>query len=180
MQAVAFRLRVMVPVANVLRKPNHTKKKNPAGDWTARAESYPPPPKKKKRNAKEKKKRILELSPRKQDRRRTYFITPSLWRLQPLYRPNQPSVKTRADHHIQVANRTLWPASAPEANWHHGLCTLRLQRSRTDGPPHPPGLSRLAETETPVYGRRMSQPLTSCGERRKTCAAPPNSWQHVD
>ena len=22
-----------------------------------------------------------------------------------------------------------WPASAPEANWHHGLCTLRLQRS---------------------------------------------------
>ena len=29
------------------------------------------------------------------------------------------------------------------------------------------------------YGRRMSQPPTSCGERRKTCAAPPNSWQHV-
>ena len=30
------------------------------------------------------------------------------------------------------------------------------------------------------YGRRMSQPPTSCGERRKTCAAPPSSWQHVD
>ena len=28
--------------------------------------------------------------------------------------------------------------------------TLRLQRRRTDGPPHPPGVSRLAETETPV------------------------------
>ena len=44
----------------------------------------------------------------------------------------------------------LWPASAPEVNWHHGLCTLRLQRRGTDGPPHPPRLSRLAETETPV------------------------------
>ena len=29
-------------------------------------------------------------------------------------------------------------------------------------------------------GRRMSQPPTSWGEWRKTCAAPPNSWQHVD
>ena len=67
-----------------------------------------------------------------------------------LYWPNQPSGKTWADHYIQVANRTLWPASAPEANWHHGLCTLRLQRSGTDGPPHPPGLFHLAETETPV------------------------------
>ena len=27
--------------------------------------------------------------------------------------------------------------------------------------------------------RRMSQP-PSCGERRKTCAAPPKSWQNVD
>ena len=26
----------------------------------------------------------------------------------------------------------------------------------------------------------MSQPPTSCGEQRKTCAAPPNPWQHVD
>ena len=32
----------------------------------------------------------------------------------------------------------------------HGLCTLQLQRSRTDGPPHPPGLFRLAATETSV------------------------------
>ena len=31
-----------------------------------------------------------------------------------------------------------------------------------------------------TYGRRMSQPPTSCGEWRKTCDAPPNSWQHVD
>ena len=77
----------------------------------------------------------------------------SHWRLQPLNwpnQPNEPSGKTWANHYIQVANRTLWPASAPEAKWRHGLCTLRLQISRTDGPPHPPGLSHLAETETPV------------------------------
>ena len=48
------------------------------------------------------------------------------------------------------SNRTLWPASAPEANWHHRLSTLRLQRSGTDGPLHPPGVFKLAETETPV------------------------------
>ena len=30
------------------------------------------------------------------------------------------------------------------------------------------------------YGCRMSQPPTSCGEPQKTCATPPNSWQHVD
>ena len=89
------------------------------------------------------------------------------------------SLARRADHYIQVANRPLRPASTPEAIWHHGLCTLRLQRSRTDGPPHPPGLSHLAETDT-SYGRRMSQPPTSCGEQRKTCTTPPNSWQHVD
>ena len=74
----------------------------------------------------------------------------SHWRLQPLYWPNQPSGKTWTDHYIQVANSTLWPASTSEVNWHHGLCTLRLQRSRTDGPPHSKGLSHPAETETPV------------------------------
>ena len=36
-----------------------------------------------------------------------------------------------------------WPVSAPEVNWHHGLCTMQLQRSTTDGPLHPPGLSHL-------------------------------------
>ena len=30
------------------------------------------------------------------------------------------------------------------------------------------------------YGRRLSQPPTSCGEQQKTCSTPPNSWQHVD
>ena len=68
-------------------------------------------------------------------------------RLQPLYRPKQPSGKTWADHYIQLANMTLWPARAPEVKWHHGLSTLQLQRSRTDDPP---GLFHLAETETPV------------------------------
>ena len=36
-----------------------------------------------------------------------------------------------------------------------------------------------AKNRDTSYGRRMSLPPTSCGERRKTCAAPPNSWQHV-
>ena len=35
-------------------------------------------------------------------------------------------------------------------NWHHGLCTLCLHRSRTDGPPHPLGLFLLAATQTLV------------------------------
>ena len=62
------------------------------------------------------------------------------WRPQPFHRPDQPSGKTWADHYTQAANSTMQPASAPIANWHHGLCTLWLQRSKTDGPPHPPGL----------------------------------------
>ena len=31
-----------------------------------------------------------------------------------------------------------------------------------------------------LWPQDESTPPTSCGERRKTCAAPPNSWQHVD
>ena len=46
-----------------------------------------------------------------------------------------------------VACERTWTA---EANWHHGLCTLWLQRSGTDGPPHRPRLSHLVETATPV------------------------------
>ena len=69
------------------------------------------------------------------------------------FRPHQPTGKTWTDHYIQVANRTLWPASTPEVNWHHGLCSLRLQRSRTDNPPHPPRLPHLGETETPVMAK---------------------------
>ena len=72
------------------------------------------------------------------------------WRLQPVFVPNQSSGKTWADHYIQDVNRKLLRMSAPEANWHHGLCTLWLQRSGTDGPPHPPGLFHLAVTETTV------------------------------
>ena len=104
----------------------------------------------------------------------------SHWGLQPLYWPNQPSGKTWTDHYIQAENRTLWPVSTPEANWHHGLCTLRLQRRGTDGPPHPPGLLHLAKTRDTSYGCRMSQTPTSCGEWRKTWATPPTSWQHTD
>ena len=131
----------------------------------------------------------------------------SMWLLLYYYYYNQPSGKTWADHYIQVANRTLWPASTPEANWHHGRCTLRLQRSGTDSPPHPPGLSHLAETETPVMaagwvnhqqavgnggrsaphhpipGNMWTEGLSTADrpqKRKKTCTAPPNSWQHVD
>ena len=31
-----------------------------------------------------------------------------------------------------------------------------------------------------LWPRNESTSPTSCGERRKTCAAPPSSWQHVD
>ena len=115
------------------------------------------------------------------NRQKCQLMEKSQWRLHPLNWPNQPSGKTWVSHYIQVANRTLWPASAPEANWHHGLCTQWLQRSRTDGPPHPPGLSHLAETETPVWPqdesttnklwgmakdlRRTTQFLATCGLR---------------
>ena len=101
----------------------------------------------------------------------------SHWRLQPLYWPNQSSGKTRTDHYIQVANWTLWPASTPETNWHHGLCDCKeaeqtIHHIRQDCP--------IWRKQRHSYGRRMSQQPTSCGERRKTCAAPPKSWQHVD
>ena len=103
----------------------------------------------------------------------------SHWRLQPHNWPSQPSGKTWANHYIQVANRTLWPASAPEANWHHGLCTLRLQRSRTDGPPHPPGLSHPAETETPVMAAgwvNHQQAVGNSGRPAPHHTIPGNMW----
>ena len=49
------------------------------------------------------------------------------------------------------------------------------RRSATSSRAVPSGRNRDA-----IYGRRMSQPLTSCGGRRKTCVAPANSWQHLD
>ena len=103
----------------------------------------------------------------------------SRWRLQPLHWPYQPSGKTWADHYIQVANRTLWPVSALEANWHYGLCTLRLQRSRTDGPQHPPGLSHLAETETPVMATGWVNHQQAVGNGRRPAQLHPipgNMW----
>ena len=67
----------------------------------------------------------------------------------------------------------------PEANWHHGLCTLRLQRSGTDGPPHPPGLSHLAETETPVMATRWvnhQQAVGNGGRPAPHHPIPGNMW----
>ena len=88
---------------------------------------------------------------------------------------------TRHEQTIIFRLRTgQWPVSTPEVYWHHGVCTLRLQRSRTDHPPHPPGPFLSGSNRDISYGRRMSQPPTSCGEQRKTCATPTNSWQHVD
>ena len=46
--------------------------------------------------------------------------------IKPLYWLNQPSGKTWTDHYIQVANRTLRPASTPEANW----CVCVWERGR--------------------------------------------------
>ena len=71
------------------------------------------------------------------------------------YNPSTDPVNRQARHEQlysgckqdTVACERTWTA---EANWHHGLCTLWLQRSRTDGPPHRPRLSHLVETETPV------------------------------
>ena len=51
----------------------------------------------------------------------------------------------------------------------------RKRRSTTSSRTVPSGGNRDTS-----YGRRISQPPTSCGERQKTCTAPPNSWQHVD
>ena len=58
---------------------------------------------------------------------------------------------------------------------HSAIAKKQNRRSTTSSRTVPSGGNRDTS-----YGRRMSQPPTSCGERRKTCAAPPNSWQHVD
>ena len=100
-------------------------------------------------------------------------------RLQPLYWPNQPSGKTWADHCIQAVNSTL----ACEHTWselalwtlHSANAKKQNRRSTTSSRTVTSGGNRDTS-----YGRRMSQPPTSCGERHKTCTAPPNSWQHVD
>ena len=65
----------------------------------------------------------------------------------------------------ELASWTLHSASAKK--W--------KRRSTTSSETVPSGGNRDTS-----YGCRMSQPPTSCGEWRKTCAAPPKSWQHVD
>ena len=63
------------------------------------------------------------------------------------------------------------------ASWtlHSAITKKRNRRSTSSSRTVPSGGNRDTS-----YGRRMSQPPRSCGERRKTCAAPPNSRQHVD
>ena len=57
---------------------------------------------------------------------------------------------------------------------HSVLAKKQNRRSTTSSRTVPSGGNRDS------YGRRMTQPRTSFRERWKTCAAPPNSWQHVD
>ena len=73
-----------------------------------------------------------------------------------------------------VACERTWSESA---SWtlHSAIAKKQNRRSTTSSRTVPSGGNRDTS-----YGRRVSQPLTSCGERRKTCAAPPSSWQHVD
>ena len=73
-----------------------------------------------------------------------------------------------------VACEHIWSESA---SWtlHSAIAKKQNRRSTTSSRTVPSGGNRDTS-----YGRRVSQPLTSCGERRKTCAAPPSSWQHVD
>ena len=63
------------------------------------------------------------------------------------------------------------------ASWtlHSAIAKKRNRRSTTSSRTVPSGGNRDTS-----YGRRMSQPPTSYGERRKTSSASPNSWQHVD
>ena len=63
------------------------------------------------------------------------------------------------------------------ASWtlHSVIARKQNRRSTTSSKTVPSGGNRDTS-----YGRRMSQPPISCGERQKTCAAPPSSWQHVD
>ena len=63
------------------------------------------------------------------------------------------------------------------ASWtlHSAIVKKRNRWSTTSSRTVPSGGNRDTS-----YGRRMSQPPTSCGERWKTCPAPPSSWWHVD
>ena len=63
------------------------------------------------------------------------------------------------------------------ASWtlHSAIAKKQNRRSNTSSRAVPSDGNRDTS-----YGRGMSQPPTSCGERRKACTAPPNSWQHVD
>ena len=63
------------------------------------------------------------------------------------------------------------------ASWtlHSVVAKKQNRRSTTSFRTVPSGSNRDTS-----YDRRVSQPPTSCGERREICAAPPSSWQHVD
>ena len=75
---------------------------------------------------------------------------------------------------VTVACEHTW--SEP-ASWtlHSAVARKRNRWSITSSRTVPSGRNRDTS-----YARRMSQPPTSCGERWKTCAAPSNSWQHVN
>ena len=116
-------------------------------------------------------KTLLQNRQKCQWKRATGDYNPSTDPINPLARHEQTAIfRLRTGH---------WPAGAPEANWHHGLCTLWLQRSRTDSPPHPPGLSYLAETETPVTAAgwvNHQQAVGNGGRPASHHPIPSNMW----
>ena len=96
------------------------------------------------------------------------------WRLQPLYWPNQQSGKT-------AISRWWTGHSSLRAHLKRisimDFCTLWLQRSRIDGPPHPPGLFSLAATKTPgMAAVHHQQAVGNGGRPAPHHPIPDNMW----
>ena len=98
------------------------------------------------------------------------------------YNPSTDPINCLARHEQTAIFRLRTDTVACERTWselaswtlHSAIAKKQNRRSTTSSRTVPSGGNRDTS-----YGRRMSQPPTSCGERRKTCAAPPSSWQHV-
>ena len=95
------------------------------------------------------------------------------WKLQPLYRPNQPPGKTRADRYIQVANRTLAceRAWSKLASWtlHSVIAKKMVYHILQD-------CSIWQQQRHQLW----KQDESTTNKLWETCAAPSNSWQHVN
>ena len=139
---------------------------------------------------------LLSNSQRCQWRRATGDYSPSTDPINRLARHEQTTIfRLRTGHcglrthlkRIGIMDSALCDCKEAEQTVHHILqdCPVwrkqrhqlwqQNRRSITSSRTVPSGGNRDTS-----YGRRTSQPLTSCEERRKTCIAPSNSWQHVD